>query len=418
MHHQMVAPAGFRESTDAKCSDGRASGAVPAFHWGKTQQCSGGRDGTGAAGNQQGIPKTYIEPCVRGWEEVVRVSSSGTSLLLEYLEALRGGDIGDSSLSAEIAADPGYLLFLDRQRRMVERTKGKDPSTITRDEFRRFLIGYSEGRAWDGHELFARFGKSLDAARDRLPEYRRLLDALGTIDVGRLKGDVLTRLPRGASIESTVYFLAEIHTNAYVHGSDIVVSFFPLRLAKQIVDARNVPLEPILRHELHHIGMRSCACVGDEQSVAGIAASLLGGLLSEGAATMFFTPPEFNPDQTSWHATARDMRVHYSDFESILRRVLQGEIDSDETFRVFFQRFHEPYQGLSYPAVYPLGVDICRTMAGFLGTERFVEMLRTPLEVPQAYNAARSQQEDTPGKPFKFSEEVVCALEDLRRLRP
>mgnify|MGYP000524842875 CR=1 FL=1 len=334
---------------------------------------------------------------------MLEIDVTGTELVLEYLRNVAAGRV-DPKLMEEIVSDPGYQVFIRRQRAMANRTGEGRPSSVTDEEFSRFLVAFARGEEWDGALLFSKLGEAFRRAMTRLDLHAKVLDKVKELDVSGLESQVLQRLPEGATLDATVYFLAEVHPDAYVFGGSIVVSFFPLVVSRGSLFSGKVPVLPVLCHELHHIGLASISPSLDEATKEGLVLSVIGGLLGEGAATMFFTPPEGGPHWESWRETAADLPGHYQEFEKMLQEILEGSRELPEARAELFQRFFRPYRKKSYPAGYVLGVDMCRTIYRRFGEAALVDVMARPSRFLRLYNEAADEGE------YRFGDGLVQEL--------
>lgn|GEM_PF-3233973 len=347
---------------------------------------------------------------------MLKIDHRGTGLVLALLETLEAGLKPSPEAIREICSDPGYVFLLERTRAMVRQFGGDEAGMegLTTSELERCLSDYAEGRAWQGHRFFGRFGAALDQARANPPRHREIYAAVGRLEPGTLEQEVLRRLPAGATIDSTAYFLAEVHSNAYAYQHNLVVSFWPLELVGEQPTCLGTPIEAVLKHEMHHIGLRSV--LPDSQSADGVPNSpeelvlgLVGALSGEGAATMFFTPYDA-PGSASpfpWDKTAQDLPVHYRDMETGLRDLLSGRLGLQEGLQTLLARFLGAYEEKHLPAIYVMGVDMCRRLVAERGETALVELLRSPAGFLVAYNEASAQSDG-----YRFSQEVICAVVD------
>jgi len=340
---------------------------------------------------------------------LLNLSWSGTELMLRYLRLVQSGEPVPEDLLDDITADPGYAFFLRRNREMTLTMGSGDTRGLDKEGMIRFLRQYALDRGRSEHRLFGRLAEAMDRALGQLDEHEKVLDALRRLDPGAMEGDVLSHLPRGASIDATVYFLAEAHTNAYVYEGDTVVSFFPLILAEDRVHLSGVgALEAVLKHELHHLGLRSLLPGGshEPETAEAFALDLLHGVIAEGAATLFFSPPDALPDRSSWDRTARHLLDHYRALEQILLSVLDGETSPSEANRAAFDRLVGPFEG-SHPAIYPLGLDLCGAVLRGYGRDVMIDRLSSPVAFLQAY-----QQLSEGEKTYDFSDRLVKRLSE------
>jgi len=368
---------------------------------------------------------------------VLRMDYAGTGLMLDYLEANAGGRRASSPELTAIVSDPGYTLLLDRWRLLAaQQGEVQAEAALTPDEFVRCLASYAPaaGDSWEGHAFFKSLLRALDRARERLPYHRRVLEAVRRLQPEALEAEVLLRLPRGAHIDTTIYFLAEIHSNAYVFKGNVVVSFWPLRLAEGGSEdcgssgggvlLMGAPVEAVLKHELHHIGLKSVLpeiYAKDDlpESPQELALGLISGLAGEGAATLFFTPYDRSgkgPGSVPWEKTAEDLPLHYRDLEDMLADLLSGRLSAAEGLKKAFSRFIGPYEEKNLAAIYILGVDMCRRIAGVAGTERLVELLPSPAGFFAAYSeaAACSGGHRFPDRMVRMVSEAARSLEGSR----
>jgi len=340
---------------------------------------------------------------------------NGTGKVLEYLRVLtEGREVTRAEVEA-IAQDPGYTRLLRRRRlliaRMSEPRPGYDPEAdaagITPDEFARCLEDHAAGRVWTGHESLGNLVRTFAKARERLAEHIEVFGALRRLEPGALENEVREYLPAPARLDTTVYFLAETHSDAYVFEGDIFVSFFPLKPVDGCLTTTAGHLAPVLRHELHHIGVGSVMpgahpIESVPQTAADVALGLLGGLLAEGMATMFFTPldPAQRDDgEVTWGQTAADLSLHYAALEEVLGDLIAADGMAGgfaasrlaELMRKTFYRFFSAYRGKHQPIVYVLGPDMCRVVAEAFGAERLVGLLREPGRFLAAYDEAAAR---------------------------
>jgi len=368
---------------------------------------------------------------------VLRIDYAGTGLMLDYLEAVAAGGRVSSAELAAIVSDPGYTLLLDRRRLLAaQQGEVQAEAALTPDELVRCLASCAAaaGDSWEGHGFFKSLLRALDRARERLPYHRRVFQAVRRLKPEALEAEVLVRLPRGARIDTTIYFLAETHSDAYVFKGNVVVSFWPLRLAEggsedhgsssDGVLLMGAPVEAVLKHELHHIGLKSVlpeVYAKDDlpESPQELALGLISGLAGEGAATMFFTPYDRfgkGPGSLPWEKTADDLPRHYRDLEEMLADLLGGRLAAAEGLKRAIPRFIGPYEEKNLAAIYVLGVDMCRRIAGVAGTERLVELLPSPAGFFAAYSeaAARSGGHRFPDEMVRMVTEAAHSLEGSR----
>jgi hypothetical protein len=334
---------------------------------------------------------------------------NGTGKVLEYLRALtEGREVTRAEVEA-IAQDPGYTRLLRRRRLLIARLSeprpGYDPEAdaagITPDEFARCLEDHAAGRVWTGHEFLGNLARNFAKARERLAEHVEVFGALRRLEPGALENEVREYLPAPARLDTTVYFLAETHSDAYVFEGDIFVSFFPLKAVDGCLATTAGHLAPVLRHELHHIGVGSVMpgthlIESGPETAADVALGLLGGLLAEGMATMFFTPLDparRNEGTPPWGPTAVDLPHHYAALQEILGELLGDDASATgpaaaEIMRRAFLLFFDAYQDRYLPIVYVLGADMCRVVADVFGPKRLVELLLRPQLFLAAYDEA------------------------------
>ena len=351
---------------------------------------------------------------------------NGTGKVLEYLRVLtEGREVTRAEVEA-IAQDPGYTRLLRRRRlliaRMSEPRPGYDPEAdaagITPDEFARCLEDHAAGRVWTGHESLGNLVRTFAKARERLAEHIEVFGALRRLEPETLENEVREYLPAPARLDTTVYFLAETHSDAYVFEGDIFVSFFPLRPVDGCLATTAGHLAPVLRHELHHIGVGSVMpgahpLESDPQTAADVALGLLGGLLAEGMATMFFTPLDparRNAGEPPWGPTAADLPQHYAALQEILGELLGDNASAAgpavaEIMRRAFVLFFNAYQDRYQPIVYVLGADMCRVVSDIFGPKRLVELLLRPQFFLAAYDEAVQRSDG-----YRFPPSIVRAL--------
>lgn len=341
----------------------------------------------------------------------------GTGLVLDYLAALAAGRRPSTEDIGAIASDPGYVLLLERTRAIIRQFGGEDSGIdgLATRELERCLGCYAEQRAWEGHRFFGAFTRALGQARQNLSRHLKVYEAIGRLEAGALETEVLNRLPQCANIDSTAYFLAEVHTDAYAFRRDVVISFWPLELVGNQPVSSGLPVAAVLKHELHHIGINSILprIYSSDQmpaTAAELALALVGALAGEGSATMFFTPYDTSePDASSvpWEKTAQDLPLHYGALDSALSDLLGGRLGVAEGMRTIPARFLGAYEGKYRPAIYILGVDMCRRVAAERGERELIELLRTPASFFAAYNEAVGR-----GTGHRFSDDVVQGVRD------
>ncbi len=345
---------------------------------------------------------------------MLRIDHRGTGLVLDYLHTLGSGRRPSREAIREIAFDPGYVFLLERTRAIIRQFGGKDSDAegLTTEELERCLDDYSEGRAWEGHRFFSRFVTALEQARQDLPRHCEVYEAVGRLQPGTLEQEVLNRLPTGASIDSTAYFLAETHTDAYAFKRDVVISFWPLKLAGGRPVCTGMPVENVLKHELHHIGLASVlpepySSDRTPSTPGELALALVGAVSGEGSATMFFTPYDAPmADPKRWEKTVQDLPMHYRDLENGLCDLIGGRLEVSEGMKTLPARFLGAYEGRHLPAIYILGVDMCRRIAAERGEEGLVELLRSPARFLQAYSEIAAR-----GDNYRFSADVIQAIQ-------
>jgi len=300
---------------------------------------------------------------------------NGTGKVLEYLRVLtEGREVTRAEVEA-IDQDPGYTRLLRRRRlliaRMSEPRPGYDPEAdaagITPDEFARCLEDHAARRVWTGHESLGNLARTFAKARERLAEHIEVFGALKSLEPGALENEVREYLPAPARLDTTVYFPAETHSDAYVFEGDIFVSFFPLKPVDGCLTTTAGHLAPVLRHELHHIGV---------------------GSVMPGAHPIESVPQ-----------TAADLSLHYAVLEEVLGDLIAADGMAGgfaasrlaELMRKTFCRFFSAYRGKHQPIVYVLGPDMCRVVAEAFGAERLVGLLREPGRFLAAYDEAAAR---------------------------
>ncbi len=183
--------------------------------------------------------------------------SKGVRRMLDFLSALEQGQKVTSAEIEAIAHDPNYRLLLQRWRWWEQEMKGGDDRGMQPTDLVECLRRYSAVEAWNGHKRFDSLITALDQARSKLADHETVYREFETLQIAELERDVLECLPEGAHIQTDLYFLAESHPSACVFEGDIITSFFPLTLEDGRLNTVAGPLIDVVRHELHHIGIRT-----------------------------------------------------------------------------------------------------------------------------------------------------------------
>lgn len=249
----------------------------------------------------------------------------------------------------------------------------------------------------------------------RLDALREAVTALKRLDATAPARRAAAYLPAGTRLRATVYPVVKKSDNTFVfdlqENPTVFLYVDPERSAAD--------LENTMAHELHHVGMASCADPADHEKLTPAQQRALRylGAFSEGAATLAAAGgPDVHPHATSapeaWIVWERDVAGFNADvrrLEGFFREVLAGSLsEEEERKRLFtFINTDEVPQG----AFYTVGWKMAAVVEKARGREALVKTLCDPRALLAAYDeAAASQPLSDGGGLARWSPDFLAAL--------
>lgn len=323
---------------------------------------------------------------------MITIEREGAQTLLDLLEEIQAGSVPDETKLEEVlAANVFFVNFYSGW------------TGSSRDKIKQAILHYNTpGQAPEGvipGQLAAGFRKALS----EIDLMRSRMAWLGEIDVSGVTNHVLTYLPRGTPLDTTVHITVDSFNNAFASGNEIGVSLFHGAADR---DA----FEKAVMHELHHVGFRYWGekdavrqKLLSEKTSRAVAVMHVQNLLKEGLANYSFTPemvlapiPEGEVSKAVDPYLARLSRLRreesrfFASAEAVLDLCLILGAGYDVASKVYATIAFD-LDDMMLPAGHYLGARMIETAAKVYPLNRIVGWIKHLPRFLPAYNEAAGQ---------------------------
>ncbi len=318
---------------------------------------------------------------------MLAIDLNGVQALVSLLEDIHVGDVPDDrTLEAVLAANAFFVGFYSGwegcSREIIARAirHFNQPDQVPE--------GVIPGRLAEG---FRKAIAEIDLMRTRMAW-------LAEIDASNIAERILSILPDGTPLESTIHITVDFFNNAFAYKGEMGVS-----LLQGAADHK--AFETVVMHELHHVGFRYWAdrdadrqrllC---EKTGRSVAVMHVENLLMEGMANyycsaeyvfgMSSTPSmDDDPYQTRLARLQREEKAFFIQAEAVLAACLKPEAEYETCWEAF-KTIAFDMEDMMLPAGHYLGACMIQTAAQTYARSRIVGWIQRLQEFLPAYNEA------------------------------
>jgi len=341
---------------------------------------------------------------------MVRVFGSGARLLLDYLQALDGGE-ETAELWAAVWADRSFAAWIEAYAPWLEdfeahmRSLLRAPAAVPDAEPAAFWQAFSEG-----------FLQAMEPETNA--RCRRVLAALLSADFGIAERAALTYLPPGTPLDVEVHLTVDGANRGMFRGQRAFLSVLK-------VSSEEIPT--ILNrfgHEFHHIGAvywfeknPQLAQAREREPGGAMAVEIIKYLVAEGLANGFLSPQVLEPMEGAseeaklQNARVRELEARYpaggiAQIERLLLKALSDPTPEElSALEQAFRAFSLDLSGAGLPEGHFVAGRMVQRMARSLPLERVVGLVQAPYLFFARYNEAVGS-----GEP-RFSEHLLRWVE-------
>jgi hypothetical protein len=323
---------------------------------------------------------------------MITIEREGAQNLLDFLEEIQVGSVPDETkLEGVLAANTFFVDFYSGW------------TGSSRDKIKQAILHYNApGQVPEG-VIPKQLAEGFRKAMEEIDLMRSRIAWLGEIDASRVTDRVLTFLPKGTPLDTTVHITIDSFNNAFASGNGIGVSLF------RGADDRDT-FEKAVMHELHHVGFRYW---GEKDAVRqkllrektgrAVAVMHVQNLLKEGMANYYCTPetvlapiPEGEVSKADDPYLARLLRLRreertfFASAEALLDLCLNLEAGYDVASKAYATIAFD-LDDMMLPVGHYLGARMIETSAKVYPLNRIVGWIKHLRRFLPAYNEAAGQ---------------------------